>query len=245
MQPGERFPNDQAEVAFTEESVNWLIERVSSAERESVFDSIVGLFTAPDGKHRLSNQGKTNLVGLNTVEAARRTYRVIYRARTVSGVGLIEIVTIGLRRDGEVYSDAHDLVASGKLSESEQTQIWDALRFLDETKERFGLEEWDYMEEAAPEGMIKAVAGAGILDEHIARLLSKEELVAAMEAAYRTGQLDTDAALQAAMNRVASSAKPDRVFTSRKAPRCGVQMPISGKVCIRAEGHAGAHRSSR
>ncbi len=245
MQPGENFPDDQAEVTFTEESIDWLAGNVNSAEREMVFDTIVGLFANPSGKHRLSNQNKTNLVGFNTVEAAQRTYRIIYRARTQNGVGLIGIITIGFRRDNDVYGEAHDLVASGKLTEAEQTQIWDVLRFLEETKERLGLEEWDYKEEAAPVGLVKAAVAAGIMDEEFASLLSQSELTAALAAAFETGQLDRAAALSAAMTRVASSANPDRVFQSRQTPRCGVIMPVAGKPCIRAEGHAGAHRAHR
>lgn len=245
MRPGERFPGNQAEVSFTEQSIDWLIEHVTAAEREAVVDTICALITSPDGKHRLSNQARTNLVGFNTVEACQRTYRIIYRARVRDGVGLIEIVTIGLRRDNDVYAMADDLIRSGKLTESEQTQIWDALRFLGETKERFGLEEWDYFEDDAPIGLVKTAVAAGVLDEDFARRLSKSELNAAMAAAFSTGVLDTAAAIQAAMERIATSATPDRVFTSRKADRCGSWMPVAQTACIRASGHPGAHRSRR
>lgn len=66
------------------------------------------------------------------------------------GVGLIEVITTGHRRDDEVYAYAHDLIESGILSEVEQTQIWDALTLIDDTKARVGLEDWDYKEEPAP-----------------------------------------------------------------------------------------------
>lgn len=245
MQPGECFPDDQAELTFTAESIDWLIANVNTSEREAVFDTITGLFTSPEGKHRLSNQARTNLVGFNTIEACQRTYRIIFRAKVHESVGTIEIVTIGLRRDDDVYAEAHDLIHSGKLSETEQTQIWDALKLLEETKERLGLEEWDYFEEPAPVGMVKAAVAAGILDEDIAKRLTQGELTAAMAAAWESGDLDTQAALAAAMERVATSATPDRVFTARRAPRCGALMPIAKGICIRAKGHAGAHRAHR
>lgn len=245
MQPGERFPENQAEVTFTAESIDWLSAHVNLSERETVFDTIAGLFASPSGKHRLSNHGSTNLVGFNTVEACQRAYRIIFRAKTHDGVGAIEIITIGLRRDDDVYAEAHDLIHSGKLTEAEQTQIWDALKLLQETKERLGLEEWDYFEEPAPVGMVKAAVAAGILDEDIARRLTQSELTAAMAAAWESGELDTHAALAAAMERVATSATPDRVLTSRRSPRCGVWMPMANALCIRAKEHAGAHRARR
>lgn len=245
MRPGERLPDDQAEVVFTEQSIEWLIETVTAAEREEVFDTIVRLITSPAGKHPLSNRGTTDLVGFNTVEACQRAYRIIYRARRDDGVGTIEVIAIGLRRDGEVYAEAHDLIHSGKLTEQEQTQIWDALRLVDETKERLGLEQWDYFEDSAPEGLIRAAVAGDIIDEDVARMLTKGELNAAVEAAWAGGALDREAALTAAMRRVASSATPDRVFASRRDPRCGVRMPLADKPCIRRRGHAGAHRSSR
>ncbi|WP_441693964.1 hypothetical protein [Glutamicibacter arilaitensis] len=49
----------------------------------------------------------------------------------------------------------HDLIQSGKLSEAEQAQIWDALTLIDDAKARFGLENWGYMEESAPEGLTR------------------------------------------------------------------------------------------
>lgn len=245
MQPGERFPDDQAELTFTTESIDWLIANVNVSEREAVFDTIAGLFASPEGKHRLSNRAKTNLVGFNTVEACQRAYRIIFRAKVHESVGSIEIITIGLRRDDDVYAEAHDLIQSGKLSETEQTQIWDALNLLDETKERLGLEGWDYFEVPAPAGLVKAAVAAGILDEDTAKLLTQSELTAAMAAAWESGELDTQAALAAAMERVAASATPDRVFTTRRAPRCGAPMPLAKEICIRAKGHAGAHRAHR
>ncbi|KJC63524.1 hypothetical protein [Agreia bicolorata] len=245
MQPGDRFPDDQAEVVFTDESIEWLIANVNASDREEVFDTIVGLFVSPAGKHRLSKKPATNLVGFNTVEACRRDYRIIYRAKTQKDVGTVEIITIGLRRDDEVCAEAHDLVHSGKLTPDEQTQIWDALQILGETKGRLGLEEWDYVEEAAPEGLVKAAVAADILDEEFARLLTKSELTVAMEAAWASGTLDRQAAMVAAMKRVASSATPERVFASRRDDRCGALLPLAKKTCIRKKGHAGAHRGHR
>lgn len=244
MPPVDSLPDEQAEVVFTEQSIDWLIENVTEAERDDVFDTIVGLFRAPRGKHPLSNQNATNLVGFNAVEAARREFRIIYRVTVTDGVGLIEIIAIGQRRDGEVYSAADDLVRSGTLTESEQTQIWDALTLLDETKTRLGLEQWDYAEEPAPDGLVKAASAAGI-DEDVARLLSKDELVAAMAAAWEGGTLDPQAGIAAALRRIATSTTPDRILASRRTERCGVMMPKLGKPCIRVKGHAGAHRGSR
>lgn len=244
MPPVDSFPDEQAEVVFTEESIDWLIENVTAFQREEVFDTIVGLFRAPQGKHPLSNQSSTNLVGFNTVEAAQREFRIIYRATVTNGVGLIEIITIGQRRDDEVYSAADALVRSGKLTEAEQTQIWDAMTLVEETRARIGLEGWDYTEEPAPEGLVKAAGAAGI-DEDFAKLLSKDELVVAMAAAWESGKLDPDAGMAAALQRIATSTSPDRILAFRRKDRCGAMMPKLGKPCIRAKGHAGAHRGSR
>ncbi|MGO2328496.1 MAG: hypothetical protein ACTH6T_13890 [Glutamicibacter arilaitensis] len=71
------------------------------------------------------------------------------------GVGLIDVITFGHRRDDEMYVHVHDLIQSGKLSEAEQAQIWDALTLIDDAKARFGLENWGYMEESAPEGLTR------------------------------------------------------------------------------------------
>lgn len=232
-------------MAFTEESIDWLAANTSASERGEVFDAITGLFTSPEGKHRLSNRATTNLVGFNTVEACQRVYRIIYRARASEGVGLIEIITVGVRRDDEVYAEANDLVQSGKLTSAEQTQIWDVLTFLAESRERLGLEEWDYFDDPAPTGMVKAAVAGGILSEEVARLLTQRELTAAMTAAWASGELDTNAALEAAVRLVASSATPERVLQSRRANRCGAHMPLAKAPCIRAAGHAGAHRARR
>jgi hypothetical protein len=242
--PVDSLPDDQAEVVFTEQSIDWLIDNVTDHQREDVVDTIVGLFRAPRGKHPLSNQNATNLVGFNTVEAAQREFRIIYRVTVANGVGLIEIVTIGQRRDDEVYSAADALVRSGKLTEEEQTQIWDALTLLDETKSRLGLEEWDYAEPPAPEGIVQAAVAAG-LDEDFARLLSKDELVVAMESAWEDGTFDPAAGVAAAVQRIATSTSPDRILALRRDDRCGAIMPKLGKPCIRVKGHAGAHRGSR
>lgn len=245
MPPIDELPHNQAEVVFTEHSIDWLIEHVTASQREHVFDTIVDLFRAPQGKHALSHQNKTNLVGFNTVEAAQREFRIVYRVSIINNTGLIEIITIGQRRDGEVYAEAHDLIHSGKLTEAEQTQIWDALILVNETKSRIGLEGWDYSEEPAPEGLIKAAVAAGVITEDTAKLLSKNELVAAMAAAWATGTLDPAAGLAAAFDRVATSTTPDRILASRKEARCGAMMPKLGVPCIRQQGHAGAHRGSR
>lgn len=182
------FLEQQAEVVLTEENIDCLIENVVTSQRENVIDTIVSLFAAPQGEHPLSNQNKTNLVGFNTVEVAQREFRIIYRVSVREGVGLIEVITIGHRRDDEVYVYAHDLIQSGKLSEAEQTQIWDALTLIDDTKARVGLEDWDYKEEPAPEGLIKPAVVAGALDEDFARILSKDEIVVAMSAAWETAK---------------------------------------------------------
>lgn len=245
MAPIDELPQRQAEVVFTEESIDWLIENVVASQRENVMDTIVSLFAAPQGKHPLSNQNKTNLVGFNTIEAAQRQFRIIYRVSVRSGVGLIEVITIGHRRDDEVYVDAHDLIQSGKLSEAEQTQIWDALTLIEDTKARVGLENWDYMEEPAPEGLIKSAVASGVLDEDFARILSKDEIVAAMSAAWENGEANHEAAIAAALGRIATSTRPERIFESRREPRCGAIMPKLKIPCIRVKGHAGAHRGHR
>ena len=245
MPPIDELPQQQAEVVFTEESIDWLIENVVAPQRENVMDTIVSLFAAPQGKYPLSNQNKTNLVGFNTVEAAQREFRIIYRVSVREGVGLIEVITIGHRRDDEVYVYAHDLIQSGKLSEAEQTQIWDALTLIDDTKARVGLEDWDYKEEPAPERLIKSAVAAGALDEDFARILSKDEIVVAMSAAWVNGEVNHEAAIAAALGRIATSTRPDRILASRREPRCGAIMPKLKTPCIRVKGHAGAHRGHR
>lgn len=78
LPPNDELPQLQAEVDFTEECIGWLIEIVVTSQREDVMDTIVSLFVAPQSKHPLSNQNKTNLVGFNTVEAAQRENSASY-----------------------------------------------------------------------------------------------------------------------------------------------------------------------
>ena len=247
MRSGERLPGDQAEVVFSDESVEWIADNLNPTNQDAVIDTIVSLFQNPAGKHPLSNTSSTKLAGFNTINAGDGVeLRVVFRSSAVNGVGLIEIVAIGPRDGSAVYDMAHALIRSGKLTSEEAAQIWEVVEMLDLTRSRLGLEDWDYFEGAAPEGLVKAAVAAGVLDEATARLLTITELTAAMTEGWGAdGAPDVDAGLAAALRLVGNSARPDRILTSRPEARCGALMPRSKRRCIRIAGHAGAHRSAR
>ena len=236
-----RFPGDQAEVVFSDVFVEQLDE-LTEAEQIDVLAEVHRLCKRPEGKHRLGGV----LAGWNTLDVLAKRLRVVYRASWHTGVGLIEVLCLGPRRESEVYDIAVALVRSGLLDVDEITQLWEALALLDLVPEQIGLDRWDFRPAPAPEGMVRAAVAAGILPAEVAALLSLDELQAAMAGGWSdSGAPDPDGALRAAMARARSRVDypgPDAVL-GRANPRCGAVMPRAGARCIRALDHPGAHRS--
>ena len=241
MRRGSRFPADQAEVVFSDV----LVEQLSDLPHDqqlNVLGAIVGLCEDPAGKHPL----KRPLAGWNTLEVLEGHKRVIYKASTPGGTGLIEALCLGPRSDQEVYDMAAGLAASGCLSEEEATQLWDALALLDTLPEQLGLEGWDYRPPSAPEGMRKSAVAAGVLREEEAQFLSADELAVAMNAAWTAdGGPDPERALQAALERARGSANFSQraILHARREDRCGALMPRARQSCVRRRGHRGPHRA--
>lgn len=245
MRAGEHFPDDQAEVVFSDSCIEWIAENIDLGRQDELIDTVVRLIVAPWGKHALSNRPGEPLAGLNTVEVFERKYRVVYRATVSEGTGLLEVLAIGERKESRVYDVVSALIATGKLDDLE-VQIWDLMRIFETSSQQLGLEDWDYLPAPAPPGLQRAAVAAGALDADLAALLSTDEINAALEAAWASGGAEADktAALQSALLRLAGQADPDRVIRQRQATRCGALMPRSKKNCIRAVGHAGPHRST-
>ncbi|MFJ2621063.1 hypothetical protein [Glutamicibacter sp. NPDC087344] len=91
----------------------------------------------------------------------------------------------------------------------------------------------------------KVAVASGALDEDFVKILSKDEIVEALSAAWVNGKMNHEAAIATALGRIATSAQPDRIFASRREPGCGEVMPKLKTPCIRVRGHAGAHRGRR
>jgi hypothetical protein len=242
LRPGEAFPADQAEIVFSDAALDWMAEHLTAAQVETVIDDVMSLLTAPAGKHALSNRPGQPLAGMNTTATVGRMLRIVFRSRVEAGTGLLEVVAIGPRSDDAVYDAVSALVNSGKLTDAEVAQIWDAIEVFEAAKDRLGLESWDYRPAPAPDGLIRAVVNLGLLERGVAELLSDDELQAAQVAGWQTGTPDPAAALDAALQRVEGSSSPERLLTIRAESRCGAPMPRSKKKCIRRRDHAGAHR---
>jgi hypothetical protein len=240
-----RLPNNQAEVVFSDLLVEQL-EQLSEAEQLNVLGEIVSLCGAPGGKHPL----RTPLQGWNTLDVLGGHRRVVYRASSPSGVGLIEAICLGPRRNAEVYDMATALVASERLTPEEVTQFWVALSLLDVAAESVGLDGWDYKPAPAPIGLQRSAVSAGLLTSEIAALLSTDEIQAAMTEGWNAeGKPDSTAALSAALLRSRDrvplpNAPIETVVKSRRLDRCGATMPRAQIRCIRRAGHPGPHRSS-
>ena len=247
MKAGDKFPKDQAEIVFNDAFVEYL-ESLTARDKESVLVDVLTLSTSPVGSHRLSNRSSTDrLAGWNTLDVLAKEHRVVFASRIVDGVGVIEVLCAGPRKADAAYDMANALVRSGTLTEQEATDLWQALALLDLVAEEVGLDGWDYRPPAGPEGMIQSVVKTGLLDEVTARLLSKDELEAAMEGGWASGTADPAAALQAAMRRARAGVDTGdlaRLMQSRAADRCGALLPRAGSVCIRRADHPGPHRSS-
>ena len=196
MKRGQRLPDDQAEIVFSDVLVEQLENR-TTAEQQDVLASIVRLCTDPAGKHPLSHA----LAGWNTLEVLAGHARVVYKVSQMDGVGLVEVLCLGPRSADEVYDMAVALTRSGALAPAEVTQVWEALALLEVVAEAVGLDGWDFTPLPAPAGMVRSAVAAQLLPEAQARLLSKDELEAAMEAGWASGAADPVAAIRAALER--------------------------------------------
>jgi len=248
MRGNERFPDDQAEIVFSEAFLLYL-DTLTPAERESVVAEVVHLCANPVGKHPLSNRSATDrLAGLNTVEVLGKKQRVVYAARVERGVGLIDVICAGPRTGNAVYDVANALVKSGELTEAEATQIWDALALLEVLAESVGIDGWDYRPRPAEDHLIRALVQLGLLPDEIAAVVSRDEAEAAMRDGYDdAGKVDPAAALVAVLR--AARSRSDYgdaydILRRRRERRCGAEMPRARATCIRRVGHPGPHRAS-
>ncbi len=244
MKPGGRLPDDQAEVAFSD----WFTEQLEDlpdADRLDLLAQVVSLCDNPGGTHTLSARGKERaLVGWNTLEVSARERRVVYRADEAGAS--IFVLCLGPRRGAEVYDMATALANSGALTDAETTQLWDALGLFDLLAEELGLDGWDYAPTPAPEGLRRAAVAAGLLEDALAALLSRDELAAAMEYGWGAKGPDPTAALRAALQRARGNANfnsAEWIVRRRADDRCGAVMPRAGAACIRRAGHPGPHRA--
>ena len=246
MRRGERFPNDQAQIVFSDPFVEYLESSLTFGQCEEVLAEVVALCANPAGSHPLSNRGSTDrLAGWNAVDVLNQEHRVVFASRIVNGVGLIEVLCAGPRRASAAYDLANALVASGALTHDEVIEIWQALTLLDVIAEQVGLDGWDYRPPAAPEGLIRAAVASGVLNEATARLLASDEITAAMTAGWDHDGPDPTAALRAALRRARAGVEVGdltRVLASRAHDRCDAVLPRTGARCVRRDGHPGAHR---
>lgn len=244
MRRGGRFPDDQAEIVFSDRVVEQLGD-LTEAEALGVLEDLVGLCIDPAGKHPLN----APLAGWNTLSVLGGHARAVYKASVVGTSGLLEVLCLGPRSDSAVYDMGVALRDSGLLDASEITDLWDALAVLDVVAEDVGLDGWDYAPPPAPDGMVRAVVAQGLLDEEVARVLSADELQEAMAEGWGPDGPDPRRALIAALERArrrsggAPEPDPVAVIARRTSPRCGVAMPRAGVACIRRAGHPGPHRA--
>lgn len=241
MRRGSRFPDDQAEIVFSDVIIEQL-EDLTEANRIDVLVDIVRLCEDPGGKHPLSSP----LSGWNTLDVLAAEYRVVYKATITDSVGLVEVLCVGPRSDSEVYDMATAITSTGLLSEEEVVQLWEALALLDVVTEDVGLDGWDYRPEPAPEGMRRAVVSAGLLDADTASVLSKDELEVAMTSGWGPDGADPEKALLAALERARGSAdfSVRKFLELRQDDRCGALMVRAKSACVRRLGHPGPHRSA-
>lgn len=250
MRGNERLPGDQAEIVFSEAFLLYL-EGLSPDDRESVITEVVALCDNPIGKHPLSNRSATDrLAGLNTVEVLGREYRIVFASRVEQGVGLIEVICAGPRTANAVYDVANALVRSGRLTEEEATQLWDALALLEVVAEGVGIDGWDYRPRPAEAHLVRALVRLGLLPEELAATLSRDEAEAAMRDGFdeTTGEPDMYAALAAVMRAARNHSDYEDatdILRRRSEERCGAEMPRARATCIRRVGHPGPHRSTK
>lgn len=241
MRRTERFPNNQAEVVFSDIFVEQL-EALNQRERLNVLGAIVALCENPAGKHPL----RAPLAGWNTLAVLNSERRVVYKGSLIRGVGLIEVLCLGPRRNEEVYDMANALAITGRLTDEEVIQLWVVLALLDVVVEHVGLDGWDYRPEPANIGLRKTAVRSGLLDADTAAVLSKDEVLAAMQHGWGTKGADPVKALRAALERARGSIDPaavSRIIAGRQHERCGAAMPRAGVRCIRRKSHPGPHRA--
>lgn len=244
MRRGDRFIDDQAEVVFSDTFVEQL-DALTQNEKVEVTVAVTRLCADPGGKHPLG----ASLAGWITLSVLGGHQRVVYRATSspsMSETGVVEVLCLGPRSDSEVYDLAKSLVDTGLLSEEEETQIWEALSLLELSAKRAGLDDWDYRPPPAPDWLVASVVNQKIMEASIAKMMSKAELEAAMEAAYGDGSgIDPDAAISAALAQGRGSTSPltQDQLAERSTDRCGKVMPRARVRCIRRHGHAGPCRA--
>jgi len=247
LRTGDTFSDNQAEIVFNDVFVEYL-EGLTEAQKRSVLVEVTSLCASPAGNHPLSNRtAADHLAGWNTVDVLNKEHRVVFSSRLTGGVGTIEVLCAGPRRADAAYDLANALIRTGRLEPDEVTEIWQVLTLLDVLAEEVGLDGWDYAPPAAPDGMVRAIVAAGLLDEATARVLSKDELEAAMSGGWGAGGADPVAALRAAMARARAGVDPGDIVHQvlrRREGRCGAVLPRTHQACIRKAGHPGAHRST-
>lgn len=251
MQAGQQFPDDQAFIYFNDAFVESL-EDLTPQQRIDVVAEVLTLCENPVGNHMLSNRPGQNLAGWNTLDVLQKEYRVVFASliEEVNGqpVGYVEVLVLGPRKADAVYDMAEALRRTGRLTEDELTEVWEALALLDTVAEDVGLDGWDYRPEPAPSGLIKAAVASGVLDQSTASALTKDEINAAMEHGWDdTGALDPVGALAAALRRARNGVEPlnlTRIVANRGKPRCDAIMKRTLKRCIRRVDHPGPHRAT-
>ena len=220
MRRTERFPNNQAEIVFSDIFVEQL-EALNEHERLDVLGAVIALCANPAGKHPL----RAPLAGWNTLAVLNSERRVVYKGSLVRGVGLIEVLCLGPRRNQEVYDMAHAVAITGRLTDEEVIQLWVALALLDVVVEHVGLDGWDYRPEPANTGLRKTAVRSGLLDADTAAVLSKDEVLAAMQHGWGTKGADPIKALRAALERARDSVDPtaiSRIIAGRQ--RCRLRL---------------------
>jgi hypothetical protein len=247
LRAGGTLPGNQGEIVLNDIFVEYL-EALTKAQRQSVLVEVTSLCFNPSGTHPLSNRTAADqLAGWNTLDVLGKEHRVVFSSRVINGVGTIEVLCAGPRRADAAYDLANSLIRTGRLAPDEVTEIWQVLTLLDVLAEDAGLDGWDYAPPAAPEGMVRAAVAAGLLDDGTARMLSKDELEAAMSGGWGAGGADPVAALRAAMARARAGVDPGDIVAQvlrRREGRCAVVLPRTHQACIRKAGHPGAHRST-
>ncbi len=241
MRRAERFPNNQAEVVFGDIFVEQ-IEVLSKDEQLDVLNAVIALCDNPGGKHPL----RAPLAGWNTLAVLGSERRVVYKGSLVRRVGLVEVLCLGPRRNQEVYDMADAIATTGRLTDEEAIQMWIALALLDVVVEHVGLDGWDYRPEPANLGLRRTAVRSGLLDTDTAAVLSKDEVLAAMQHGWGTRGADPVKALRAALERARGSVDPtavSRIISGRQHERCGAAMPRAGVRCIRRKSHPGPHRA--
>ncbi len=242
MKRGGRFPDDQAEVVFSDVFVEQL-EDLPDRQRLEVLGAAVALCADPGGKHPL----RAPLAGWNTLEVLGGHHRIVYKASVEDGSGLVEVLCMGRRSDEEVYDMARGLVGSGCIPAEEATALWESLALLDVMAAAVGLEGWDFRPPPAPEGMRRAAVAAGVMTAEEAALLSTDELQVALEAGWdEVGNADPERALEAALARARDSGDfvARFILARRDEARCSAVMPRAQRRCIRRRDHPGPHRAT-